>query len=141
MSDAEFPFLFHGPSPDDWFDEPVHAWIVRFAREPTPAERASLAAAWERASRDFARGLGADLRLPWWWSGAWALVPARVGDRSPDTMRALFEAKPHAGSARAATGLLAQAAARSTMKARARERARKTTRRCCSAPRVDLLCR
>lgn len=92
MSDAEFPFLFHGPSPDDWFDEPVHAWIVRFASEPTPAQRAALASAWERASRDFARGLGADFRIPWWWSGAWALVPARVGDRSPDTMRALFEA-------------------------------------------------
>ncbi len=92
MSDAAFPFLYHGPSPDDWFDEPVHAWIVRFASEPTPAQRTSLASAWERATRDFARGLGADFRLPWWWSGAWALVPARVGDRSPATMRALFEA-------------------------------------------------
>ncbi len=92
MSDAAFPFLFHGPCPDDWFDEPVHAWLLRFERAPSPAERASLAAAWERAAREHGRGLGADLALPWLWSDEWAVVQVRPGDRSRDTMRALFAA-------------------------------------------------
>ncbi len=92
MTAGAFPFLFHGPSPDDWFDEPVHAWLLRFARAPSPSERASLAAAWERAAREHTRGLGADTRLPWLWSGEWAVVQVRPGDRSRDTMRALFSA-------------------------------------------------
>ncbi len=92
MTAGAFPFLFHGPSPDDWFDEPVHAWLLRFARAPSPSDRTSLAAAWERAAREHTRGLGADTRLPWLWSGEWALVPIRPGDRSRDTMRALFAA-------------------------------------------------
>lgn len=92
MADGAFPFLFHGPSPDDWFDEPVHAWLLRFERAVNTAERASLAPLWERVVRDHTRGLGADFGLPWVWNGEWALVHVRPGDRSRDTMRALFAA-------------------------------------------------
>lgn len=91
MTTAAFPFLFYGTSPDDWFDEPVHCWQLRFARAPSPAERGSLAGAWERGLRDHARGLGADFSPAWWWADAWALVSVRVTDRSRDAMRALFD--------------------------------------------------
>jgi tetratricopeptide (TPR) repeat protein len=92
MSAEAFPFLFYGASPDDWFDEPVHAWQLRFARAPSAPERARVAAAWESASAALARGLSADFSAAWWWADAWALCPVRVGDRSRETMRALFEA-------------------------------------------------
>jgi len=92
MSNEAFPFLFYGASPDDWFDEPVHAWQLRFARAPNAAERSRVAAAWESASRALARGLSADFGPAWWWSDAWALGAVRTGDRSRETMRALFEA-------------------------------------------------
>lgn len=92
MTTTAFPFLFYGTSPDDWFDEPVHCWQLRFTRAPSPAERGSLAGAWERGLRDHARGLGADFSPAWWWADAWALVSVRVTDRSRDPMRALFDA-------------------------------------------------
>ena len=92
MGTDGFPFWFFGVSPDDWFDEPVHAWQLRFVRTPDAGERARVAAAWESASRTLARGLSADFSGAWWWADAWALCPVRVGDRSRETMRALFEA-------------------------------------------------
>ncbi len=88
MSDA-FPFLFYGTCPDDWFDDEVHAWELRFKAPPTLDDRDRIAGAFERA---FARTVNEgrhDTNVPWLWSGPWALVRVRLGSRTKKARKQL----------------------------------------------------
>jgi tetratricopeptide (TPR) repeat protein len=88
MSDA-FPFLFYGTSPDDWFDDEVHAWELRFRSPPTIDDRDRIAGAFERAFARAANESRHDTNVPWLWSGAWALVRVRLGSRTKKARKQL----------------------------------------------------
>jgi hypothetical protein len=96
----DFPFLFYGSRPGDWFEgaNMGHFYELRFAAPPDADAKARLGRTWG----EFTAG-GAVEGGGWLWSGAWALVGAgerHVGRgaaffaRMEHVLRALHDAAP-----------------------------------------------